>query len=149
MSEHVIDFRPLRPAASRRLDKLSIPECLARLSRAGVGRIAFTHGPAPVVLPVNFVLDGVEVVLRTAEGTLLAGLPDGEGVALEVDHVDFDDHTGWSILMRGRLDRITGTEEIEHCRELPLGHYAPGERHEWRRISPATITGRRISPAGG
>lgn len=148
MSEHIVDLTPQRPASGRRLEQLSIPECLARLSRAGVGRIAFMHGPAPVVLPVNFVLDGVEPVLRTAEGTLLAGLPDGEGVALQIDFVDVDDHTGWSILLRGRLDRVTDPADIAHCRELPLGHYAPGERHEWRRISPATITGRRIAPPG-
>lgn len=148
MTEQIIDLPIVRPDTGRRLERLSIPECLARLSRAGIGRIAFAYGPAPVVLPINFALDGVTVVLRTAHDTQLASLPDGEGVALEIDHVDLDDHTGWSILMRGRIDRITDPADLEHCHELPLGHYAPGDRQEWRRISPATISGRRIAPAG-
>lgn len=120
-------------------------ECLALLSQCGVGRLAFTHGPTPVIIPVNFALDGTAVILRTARDTLLAGLPDGEGVAVEVDHVDPDYHTGWSVLVRGRLDRIHEPAELARARELPLGVYAPGTRDEWRRLTSATISGRRIS----
>ena len=135
---------PGRATPGRTLRRLSVPECLALLSRGSVGRLAFTQGPAPVILPVNYVLDGVTVVLRTAAGTQLAELPDGEGVALEADWVDADYHTGWSVLLRGRLDRVTQADELARCATLPLGVYAPGSRKEWRRITPATISGRRI-----
>lgn len=141
---HITIELPDGPPGGRALRRLSVPECLALLSRGGVGRIAFTQGPAPVILPVNYALDGVAVVLRTAADSHLASLPDGEGVALEVDQVDPDYHTGWSVLLRGRLDRVTDPAELRRCRELPLGVYAPGTRDQWRRISPATITGRRI-----
>lgn len=144
MSQHMVDL-PLRRPTGRTLQRLSVADCLALISRCGVGRLAFTQGPAPVILPVNFTLDGSAVVLRTAEGTELARLPDGEGVALQVDHVDLDYHSGWSVLLRGRLDRITDPADLARCKELPLGVYAPGVRDEWRRISPATISGRRIS----
>lgn len=144
MSQPVVALPPWRPTG-RALRRLPVADCLALLSRCGVGRLAFTHGPTPVIIPVNFALDGTALVLRTADGTLLAGLPDGEGVALQVDHVDFDYHTGWSVLVRGRLDRIGDPAELARAQRLPLGVYAPGIRDEWRRISPATVSGRRIS----
>lgn len=143
MSQLAIDLPDWVPTG-RSLRRLSVPECLALLARGSVGRLAFTQGPAPVIVPVNYVLDGASVVLRTGATTQLAQLPDGEGVALEADHVDLDYHTGWSVLLRGRLDRVTDMDDIARCRALPLGVYAPGSREEWRRITPATISGRRI-----
>lgn len=143
--DYDIDPVVARGDGGRRLERLSVAECLALLGPSGVGRIAFAHGPTPVIMPVNYVMDGGGLVLRTAEGTLLASAPDGTGVALEVDRVDLDYHTGWSILLRGRLDRITDAGELARCRALPLGVYAPGVREQWRRITPATVTGRRIA----
>ncbi|HWH33002.1 MAG TPA: pyridoxamine 5'-phosphate oxidase family protein [Egibacteraceae bacterium] len=134
-----------RGDGGRRLERLSVAQCLALLGPSGIGRIAFAHGPTPVIMPVNYAMDGGSLVLRTAEGTLLAAAPDGTGVALEVDRIDLDYHIGWSILLRGRMDGIRDADELARCRDLPLGVYAPGLREAWRRITPATLTGRRIA----
>ena len=55
------------------------------LDTASIGRVVFTDGGLPVVLPVTFVLDGDAVVFRTRAGSRLAGITSGSVLAFEVD----------------------------------------------------------------
>lgn len=122
------------------LEELERDECLRLLRDHAMGRFAVAApGAAPVVVPVNYVLDGEVVVFRTATGSklrLLRGLP----VSFELDEIDPVRHTGWSILVRGMA--YEGSRwETEH---LALEAWAPGDKDHWIRIVPDVITGRRI-----
>ena len=44
---------------------------LALLASAPVGRIVFTRGALPAIHPVNFVVDGDDVVITTSEDSAL------------------------------------------------------------------------------
>jgi len=83
------------------LEVLSRSECLRLLATTPVGRVALSIGALPVVLPVNFALDGESVVFRTGPGSKLEAATRQAVVAFQADHVDLADETGWSVLLTG------------------------------------------------
>ena len=53
------------------LEVLDRDECLRLLAFATIGRVGFTSGALPAVLPVNFHLDGERILVRTGRGSKL------------------------------------------------------------------------------
>ena len=122
------------------LDELSREECLHLIGQHGVGRIAVaTPGASPLVLPVNYLLDGEVVVFRSGTGSKLLAMR-GTPVSFQLDEFDELRHTGWSVLVRGAAYEATAWE-VDH---LDLTAWAPGDKDHWIRVIPAAITGRRI-----
>ncbi|WP_078880389.1 pyridoxamine 5'-phosphate oxidase family protein [Kitasatospora purpeofusca] len=106
---------------------------LELLRRAGVGRVVYTVGALPAVLPVRFRLDPLGgVLLSTEPGSELARAVDGAVIAFEADEVDGADGTGWCVTVLGRA---------EVRRPSP----APGARAEIR-IAPELVVGRHLLP---
>jgi nitroimidazol reductase NimA-like FMN-containing flavoprotein (pyridoxamine 5'-phosphate oxidase superfamily) len=121
--------------------------CLAVITGEHVGRLAVVHGGSPMIYPINFVVDGEEIVFRSDPGAKIeAGLR--SPVCFEVDHLDPRSRAGWSVVVTGRL------EEAQPCRpeawqrilELPLEAWAGPKEHLFR-IVPDRITGRRVGRA--
>src|SRR6516165_11352239 len=79
------------------LEILDRAECLHLLSGSVLGRIAVTVGALPVILPVNFLLDGDRILIRTGKGTKLEAATRDAVVAFEVDDVEPFSHSGWSV----------------------------------------------------
>lgn len=130
------------------MDTLDSRTCLQllRSQAVHVGRVGFTDGDdRPVVLPLNFRLDGDDVVLRTGESRLLAAVRAGRFVAFEVDRVDPAWEDGWSVLVQGKAEEISGLGELERVQRLPLRPWAPGHKSHWLRLPTDHISGRRIS----
>src|SRR5436189_6350012 len=92
----------------------------------------------PLIVPVNFMLAGETVVFRTGAGTKLGNLQ--QKVSFEVDHLDAQSRSGWSVLVRGTVYEATHWE-VDH---LVLDPWTGGRKTHWLRILPAEITGRRI-----
>ena len=137
---------PERPAGWQELSK---SECFGLLAREHLGRVAVVDDRGPMVFPVNFVLDRHMVVLRTDEGTKLDAAIRGSRVAFEIDGTDAATRTGWSVVVRGEAVEVTGPEELERLRKLPLHPWAPGAKALYVRFLPAALTGRRICAPGG
>ena len=125
------------------LEALEQDECLRLVSDSTLGRLAIVIAGQPIAFPVNFTLDGRNVILRTDEGTKLYAARHGL-VAFECDDFDAAYHTGWSVIITGRAEQVTNASEIARLARLPLGPWCPGPKPVWLRIRPATITGRRI-----
>ena len=70
------------------LTDLDWTECLRLLSAAAVGRIVFTERALPAIRPVNFLLDGDEIVFRTATGSAVAAATRHAVVAFKVDEIN-------------------------------------------------------------
>lgn len=126
------------------LEHLSSAECWNLLSSCSVGRVGVLVDSAPEVYPVNFVVDDESIVFRTDSGSKLRGLHRSPAVCFEVDGSNAHDHTGWSVLVKGRAVELHGGEELRRAAELPLRCWALGEKDHWIRIRPADVTGRRI-----
>lgn len=125
-----------------RFDVLLRPECLALLATRPVGRLAVAERDnelGPLVVPVNFLLDGDTIVFRSDSGDKLRLLRE-HPVSFQVD--EFDDllREGWSVLVRGRAEPATPSQ-IER---LHLHTWAPGEKATWIQLRPRRVSGRRI-----
>ncbi|WP_435770853.1 pyridoxamine 5'-phosphate oxidase family protein [Nocardioides sp. SYSU DS0651] len=125
-------------AQRRRLVELGEEECWALVRTRAVGRVAWQGGQGITVLPLNFAVEGTDVLLRTTPYSLLArdGM-DGE-VAFQVDDVDAEQHTGWSVLMHGvcRREQRPGAEPTP---------WVTGPRVLGLRIAVRSISGRRLA----
>lgn len=125
-------------------------ECLKLLSQHSMGRLAVVHEDQPLIFPVNYAVDGDVVVFRTDPGVKLAEAP-LRHVAFEVDEVDFEAGTGWSVLVQGHAHEITNAIDRRSVprRRLPISLFAPGEKSHWIEIMADAITGRRLRPRNG
>lgn len=127
------------------LAELEPAESLALLRTAPVGRIVFTEGALPAVQPVNFLVHGDTVVIRTAAGAKLSAATNGVVVAFEADEIDVDTRQGWSVTIVGHARVVTDLVEEDEMRALPLETWAPGQRSDFIRIQIQYVTGRRLT----
>jgi nitroimidazol reductase NimA-like FMN-containing flavoprotein (pyridoxamine 5'-phosphate oxidase superfamily) len=132
-----------RPAAGASLEQLDERECRTLLAPGGVGRFVFTTGRGPVAVPVNYRMMEGDVVFRTAENTSLTSVSEAEPVSFEVDRIDDAMSEGWSVLVTGRVRRVS-RDELRQLETLSVEPWAGGERTVYLRLEPHEVTGRRI-----
>ena len=130
------------------LEVLDHAECLRLLSTAVIGRLGLSSGALPLILPVNFVLDGDRILVRTSEGTKLDRALAKAVVAFEADDIDPLRHTGWSVAVTGVATVVTDPDDLARVRRLPLAHWAHGPGENVVALSLELVSGRRI-PAPG
>lgn len=126
------------------LDELDHDQSWELLGRRSVGRLAVSIDNKPDVFPVNYLLDEDTIVVRTAAGLKLAAAVLGAGVAFEVDTLDEESRTGWSVVVRGTAAEVTGLDDLLAAHELPLETWADSDKTRFLRITPEVVTGRAI-----
>jgi len=125
---------------------LDLDDCYRRLEREPVGRLGFVDQGEPVILPVNFAVDGRSLVFRTGHGSKLAAAIMQRPVCLEVDGWDAVEHEGWSVLAKGTAEEVVDEATIEHFQTLPVQPWSSPElRVHWVRVLPSEVSGRRIT----
>ena len=130
------------------LEVLTAEECYALLGTQEIGRLGVNAEHYPLIFPVNFGLDGTTIVIRTHPGTKLAAAAHAN-VTFEVDQIDPRTRSGWSVLVRGLAERLTGRhggEVILRTLARAVTPWAPGEYGVWVRLIPHAISGRVIVP---
>jgi hypothetical protein len=127
-------------ATSRWLVDLSTSECWQLALSRPVGRLAWTGPHGPTVIPVNFVVEAGNVLVRTKAYSEVARECDDSMVAFQVDSFDQEAQTGWSVLMRGRAHFEYQTPSADGDPEV----WIDGPRSLRLRIDVSEITGRRI-----
>lgn len=130
-----------------RIVELSEAECWDRLAGQRVGRLAVSVANKPDIFPVNYRLDGHQVVVRTAPGFKLAAAVLGSGVAFEVDQLDEEAHTGWSVVVHGTAREVESVEDLLDAQDLGVDPWAGGQKNHFIRIAPTEVTGREIPAA--
>jgi nitroimidazol reductase NimA-like FMN-containing flavoprotein (pyridoxamine 5'-phosphate oxidase superfamily) len=136
------------PVDRNGLEVLDREECLRLLALGTVGRVGVCDGGGPLVLPVNYVLAGDEVVIGTGVGSGLSAALEAGVVAFEADDADLAYEWGWSVLVRGRARRIEDPAEVARAERLPLRSWGPGEHRRFTAIATTEVTGRRIGLHG-
>ncbi|GAB2838905.1 pyridoxamine 5'-phosphate oxidase family protein [Actinocorallia aurea] len=131
--------------AGRGAEILAEAECLALLATVPVGRVAFTDRALPAIQPVNFVMDGTDVVLRTGRGSKLAIAMRRAVVAFEAGAFDPVTHAGWTVTVLGESRTVTDPAELARLDALPLRVWAGGSRDHCIRITGRYLSGRRLS----
>jgi uncharacterized protein len=127
------------------LEVLDRDECLRLLASATLGRIGFTSGALPTVLPVNFHLDGERILVRTGRGSKLDAALQNAVVAFEVDDFDPIYHSGWSVAVTGVATEISDPAEGDAARRKPVARWAPAGDAALLAISTEVVSGRRIA----
>ena len=97
--------------------------CLRLLRAERVGRLGLSVGSLPVILPVNYVLDGRTIVFRSETGEKTRAAEQSVVACVEVDQYDRFEHSGWSVLATGRLGLVELDLAADYER-LPLAAWA-------------------------
>ncbi|MGX1913554.1 pyridoxamine 5'-phosphate oxidase family protein [Streptomyces phaeochromogenes] len=130
--------------STARMVELGSDESLALLASVPMGRIGFTYQALPVIRPVNHLVDGDDIVIRTHTGAaLLSSTSVAEVVVYEADHLDQQTRTGWSVMVTGRATRITDPLEVARYQE----HLIPWVDMDMDmviRVSAEIVTGYRL-----
>jgi nitroimidazol reductase NimA-like FMN-containing flavoprotein (pyridoxamine 5'-phosphate oxidase superfamily) len=133
---------------ARGSEVLDEPECRRLLAvaaeRGRYARIGVSTEGAPVVVPVDFALDGRDIVVILGHGFIGRSVPDSL-VAVEVDGID-DGTRAWSVLVRGFAERMPDGGQGLTGPRLPSPRVAePGDVVV--RIRSDVVTGRRFPPS--
>jgi uncharacterized protein len=130
------------------MQSLPTDECYRLLATHEIGRIGVNAEHYPLILPVNYGIDGTNLVIRTHPGTILRAA-EHANVTFEVDEIDRATRSGWSVLVRGQAEEV-GTEHraeiVARTEATGVQPWAPGEHGHWLRLIVHDISGRRIVP---
>ena len=130
-------------SASREV--LARSECVRLLARADVGRVGLSIGAQPVILPVNYALDGARVIFSTGDGSKLDAAINGALVCFEVDRVEEQWRSGWSVLVTGVAKELVGADAEDAATAL-RPPWSLGAGSHVVAIPLDVVTGRRIGP---
>ena len=116
-------------------------ECYELINERAVGRLCFLDGDTPITYPVSFRLHRTDatahVVIRTGPESLMAKY--AGPASFEVDDIDVEARTAWSVLLRGEVHRTYETDR------LPIPDpWISGDRHAWLLFEVGTLSGRRF-----
>ncbi|MCU1503941.1 MAG: hypothetical protein JWM12_3295 [Ilumatobacteraceae bacterium] len=117
-------------------------ECLNLLRSRAVGRMCLIEHGCPLAMPINYKVvgmdDDIQIVVLTAPETML-GRYEGPG-SLEVDDIDLDHGTAWSVIVRGVLQRESASNDLPNPRPL-----VTQGRNRWIGLHATAISGRRFT----
>ncbi|WP_294181973.1 pyridoxamine 5'-phosphate oxidase family protein [uncultured Schumannella sp.] len=121
---------------------LTGPDCWELLRGADLARLAVSANDGVDIFPINYVVDRESIVFRTAPGEKLVDLTAEPRVALEVDGLIGAER--WSVVVRGIARRLDADDEIEASGVLALTPANPAPKHNFVRLAPTRVTGRRF-----
>ncbi len=122
---------------------LSANECWALLRGTDIGRLAVVVAGRPEIFPLNFVTDHGTLVFRTGSGTKLAAVSERSLAAFEIDGVDPESATAWSVVVHGRVEPLTSFEPLD-TETLPLHPLQGGPKPHFVRVVADSVSGRRF-----
>jgi hypothetical protein len=127
--------------------ELSREECLELLASQRFGRLAVVmSNGSPVIRPVNYVFDprSQSVMFRSARGSKFHALLQASQAAFEIDGIDEETRTGWSVIIEGVTAEVSVPNDIGRLNRLGLEPWAPGPKPHWVHIRAWKVSGRRI-----
>jgi nitroimidazol reductase NimA-like FMN-containing flavoprotein (pyridoxamine 5'-phosphate oxidase superfamily) len=125
------------------ITELTNDECWQLMRTHEMGRIAASAAGTVDIFPINYAVDGETIMFRTAPGTKLLELAINDRVAFEID--DHDEHEAWSVVVKGRAERVERQSEMDAAESLGLQPWIPTLKYRWVRIWPVEVTGRRFT----
>ena len=115
-------------------------EALRLLGEGSIGRVAWASSRGLQVLPVSYTLVGDAIVFTVKEGTILGELSQPVPVAFQVDDLEAETGTGWSVLAQGTTTPFAGDRAA--LTSLP---WVPGHQELPIAIEISVIGGRSVS----
>jgi len=133
------------PTDRRGLRVLDLEECLARLGRHPIGRVAFVSDGDVTILPVTYLVDDLGVSFLTTWGSKLQVAADGGRMAFEVDESDAATRSGWSVLLQGAATLLEDDVRIAELNSRGMSPWPGSETPTfWVHLRPDSVSGREI-----
>jgi nitroimidazol reductase NimA-like FMN-containing flavoprotein (pyridoxamine 5'-phosphate oxidase superfamily) len=133
------------PDAAQKLDQI---EAMRLLASVAYGRVAFALKALPAIRPVNHLVDGGRIIIRTRLTTAIsAAVRSGDGgliVAYEADSFDYESRSGWSVVVTGRAHAVTDPGQISRYEDLL--HPWVNRADNVLAIEPDIVSGFQIQP---
>jgi hypothetical protein len=133
-------------AQPRQALQLMPEECWDLLCGTSLGRVVFTSRAMPAVRPVNHLIDGRTIIIRSHLGSAITGhvSRDGAVVCYEADDIDPVRHTGWSVIATGTARLITDVKAASRYQKV-LEPWVAETMDQVIAITPGIITGTRLA----
>lgn len=134
------------------LQVLSRAECIDLLGKTNIGRVGVTSQALPLVLPVSYAMLAEDIVFATTAGSKALAITDRTVIAFEVDNIDLETRSGWSVLAVGLARPFSeGDIDLPAARQLKIDPWAAGATL-LIRMPTERLSGRRVesttAPAG-
>jgi uncharacterized protein len=129
--------------------ELSEAECKELLVQHSAGRIGFMAPDGPEILPVTYQYRNGSVIFRTSPLGTLAGLVRRTSVAFEIDGIDEQTKSGWSVLVLGFAEAMAHNYLLTSAWETGPVPWADGVRNLFIEIKPRKISGRAVRTRSG
>ena len=127
--------------------ELSEAECNQLLTEHTAGRVGFMAGDGPQILPVTYQYRNGSVIFRTSPHGPLAELVRRTSVAFEIDGIDEQNKSGWSVLVLGFAEAMAHDYLLASAWETGPVPWADGVRNLFIEIKPRKISGRAVRSA--
>ena len=124
------------------MEVLSIPDCETRLRAGGVGTLALRGVEAPVLRLVNFAVHQGWIIIRTGEGQIFEAAGRSEPASFVISDVDRLEHSGWSVVVTGKLAELSSLGFVE---SIPLRPWAKADKNQFVGLFINEISGRSIA----
>jgi uncharacterized protein len=124
--------------------ELSDAECQELLAQHTAGRVGFMAPDGPQILPVTYQYRNGSVIFRTSPVGVLSGLVQRTSVAFEIDGIDEQDKSGWSVLVLGFAEAMAHNYLLTAAWETGPVPWADGTRNLFIEIKPRKISGRSV-----
>jgi uncharacterized protein len=133
-----------RSTSSSNFAELSEADCKELLEQHTAGRIGFMAPEGPQILPVTYQYRNGSVIFRTSPVGPLAELVRRTSVAFEIDGIDEQDKSGWSVLVLGFAEAMAHNYLLTSAWETGPVPWADGVRNLFIEIKPRKISGRAV-----
>jgi nitroimidazol reductase NimA-like FMN-containing flavoprotein (pyridoxamine 5'-phosphate oxidase superfamily) len=127
-------------------DEIPSEDCMRLLREGAVGLLALIGTESPDVRPVNFALYRRQIMMRTGRGHIFDSACREEPASFVITESDRLEHSGWSVVVKGRLSICDPSDSAIHTR---VRAWAKADKREWVKLSIDRVTGRRISREAG
>jgi nitroimidazol reductase NimA-like FMN-containing flavoprotein (pyridoxamine 5'-phosphate oxidase superfamily) len=133
-----------RSTSGSNFAELSEADCKELLEQHTAGRIGFMAPEGPQILPVTYQYRNGSVIFRTSPVGPLAELIRRTSVAFEIDGIDEQDKSGWSVLVLGFAEAMAHNYLLTSAWETGPVPWADGVRNLFIEIKPRKISGRAV-----
>ena len=131
---------------SREISPARCGELLASHCR---GRIAWTAPDGPQMLPVSYTMLNQRIILRTSPYGVLSQLVRRQAVAFEVEELQPDSSSGWTVLVRGTVQELDRANlQVGRAALDTVTAWAPGSRNLLLAITARSVSGREFRGHG-
>lgn len=142
---------PIAPRPRQGIE-LTEGECWRLLASVSIGRVVFTQRAMPAIRPVNHLIDGRKIIIRTHNGAAITsralegttgGRQQGSVVSYEADDLDPVRHTGWSVIATGLARLVSDPTDFARY-ATAIEPWIAGEMDQVIVIEPEFISGLRL-----